>query len=163
MSGHTCDTETTMKPAQIRLTENQLMFLKRAGKVSGQWYDIDNSCLNGNMNGKGRGTVIRSLEKRRLIESRFRKVAEIALVYHECIRITAEGRNVLRAVICKRCEKRAVEPVTIGRCVFCMLCTCHECADELEKTDETICRKCARKRDDEDSEQNTRATDRRSM
>ena len=147
----------------MRLTENQLMFLKRAGKRNGDWYDIDNSCLNGNMNGRGRGTVIRSLEKRGLIESRVRKVAQIALVYHECIRITPDGRNALRAVVCKRCEKRAVEPVKIGRDVFCMLCTCHECADELELSDESICRKCARKNDDEHNEETTGSTDRRAQ
>jgi len=163
MSGSVGQERSAVKPVKISITENQLMFLKRAGKRNGEWFDIDNSCLIGKINGRGRGTVIKAMENRGWIESRLRRVTEIAILYHEFIRITAEGRRVLQAVICKRCEQRAVEPVTIGRDVFCMLCTCHECAAELEKSDESICRKCAGKHDDEDNGQNTGATDRRSM
>jgi hypothetical protein len=129
------------------LTENQQHFLKHAASRNGTWWPVAGVCLQGQMSGRGRGTVLKSLESKSLIEVRLRDVGVYRTRYVECIRITTTGKQLFNSLqkVCKRCGKPPEDPVQFGKRgseVYCRRCTCHDCGEALEGYEETSCTKC---------------------
>jgi len=68
----------------MKLTKNQQLLLRIAEQGNGEWVDISGVCMNGQFSGRGRATVISSLEKKGLIEFRLRVLKGNS--YSHCIR-----------------------------------------------------------------------------
>ncbi len=62
--------------------------------------------------------------------------------------VSVDG-NAIHGRKCKRCGESAVEPVTIGKHVYCLECTCHECGCELTTGEESVCNSCLEKGDED--------------
>ena len=73
------------------LTPNQMHFLRIAVERAPKAVDITGMCLNGQFSGRGRGTVLKSLEAKDLITIRIQNVGIRRPLYHECIRATPKG------------------------------------------------------------------------